>query len=144
LFLRRVLCILTTFSFTNNQTMTIMSPRMTAMAASRTRLALIKASRCGVYKSIGLRALSTASSDYVQPKSVAEWERLAEKELKRAKTVTVDSLRTQRITPEGISLQPVYYDLESDNPEMPGVSPFTRGPYGKLLLQDCALTVGTT
>jgi hypothetical protein len=116
--------------------MTIISPRIAAIAASRTRLAL-RASRCGVYKSIGLRALSTATSDYVQPKSVAEWERLAEKELKRSKTCTVDYLRTQRITPEGISLQPVYYDLESENPEMPGVSPFTRGPYGKFLVGDC-------
>jgi hypothetical protein len=107
---------------------------MAVWAASRTRLAL-RARRCGIYKSIGLRAcaLSTATSDYVQPKNVAEWERLAEKELKRSKTVTVDSLRTDRITPEGISLQPVYYDLEADNPEMPGVSPFTRGPYGKFL-----------
>lgn len=112
-----------------------MNPRMAAMAASRTRLAF-SAGHCGVYKSIGLRALSTAASDYAKPKTVAEWERLAEKELKRSKTVTVDTLRSDRITPEGIALQPVYYDLESDNPEMPGVSPFTRGPYG-MFLHDC-------
>lgn len=108
---------------------------MAVRAASRTRLSL-RSSRCGVYKSICPRALSTSSSEYVKPESVAEWERLAEKELKRSKTVTVDFLRTKRITPEGIALQPVYYDLESDNPEMPGVSPFTRGPYGTVLPQD--------
>ena len=118
--------------------MTIMNPRMAVMAASRVRLALITG-RCGVLKkSSGLRALSTAASDYIKPKNVAEWERLAEKELKRSKTITLDTLRSDRITPEGIAIQPVYYDLKSDNPEMPGVSPFTRGPYGMFVcsLQD--------
>lgn len=124
--------------------MTIMNPRMAAMAASRARLAL-SVGRCGVfYKSIGLRALSTAASDYTKPKNVAQWERLAEKELKRSKTVTVDTLRSDRITPEGIAIQPVYYDLNSDNPEMPGVSPFTRGPYGMFVFERYIVVVALT
>lgn len=68
---------------------------------------------------------------YNKPLSVQEWEKLAAKELAKS-NVSVDSLRTERITPEGISVQPVYYDLQSDNPEMPGVFPYTRGPYATM------------
>lgn len=76
------------------------------------------------------------------PPSVQKWEQLAKKELSRSndrnKKVTVDSLRTERITPEGIEIQPVYWDVASsdkndgDGPEMPGVFPFTRGPYATM------------
>lgn len=67
------------------------------------------------------------------PDTVLEWEKLATKELGRSKTgQTVESLRTSRTTPEGIAVQPVYYDLDSDEPEMPGVYPYTRGPYATM------------
>ena len=79
-----------------------------------------------------LRALSTSAST-TPPASVLEWERKANKELSRGKPKfgSVDALRTERITPEGIAIQPVYYDLQN-NPEMPGVYPFTRGPYATM------------
>lgn len=67
------------------------------------------------------------------PSTVQQWEKLANKELSKAKYVSVDTLRTQRITPEGIELQPVYWDLSNDsNPDMPGVYPYTRGPYATM------------
>ena len=70
---------------------------------------------------------------YTPPANVLEWEKLATKELGRSKTgQTVESLRTSRTTPEGIAVQPVYYDLDSSAPEMPGVYPFTRGPYATM------------
>jgi methylmalonyl-CoA mutase len=68
---------------------------------------------------------------YTKPPSVEQWEKLAEKELSKSE-VSVDSLRTERVTPEGIAIQPVYYDLEAENPEMPGVFPYTRGPYATM------------
>ena len=81
---------------------------------------------------------STAKYDDRKPKTVLEWEKLAELELSKTKNTpfkTVDALRTQRLSPEGIAIQPVYYDL-SDNasPEMPGVAPFTRGPYASMYI----------
>jgi methylmalonyl-CoA mutase len=88
---------------------------------------------------------SSSLSTFTLPPSVQQWEKLANEELAKAKTknknVTVDSLRTERITPEGIEIQPVYWDVVSDNnnnnndgdgPEMPGVFPFTRGPYATM------------
>ena len=70
---------------------------------------------------------------YTPPDTVLEWEKLATKELARSKTgETVESLRTSRTTPEGIGVQPVYFDLDSDEPEMPGVYPYTRGPYATM------------
>jgi hypothetical protein len=77
---------------------------------------------------LGLRYQSAAL-----PNSVQQWEKLADKELSRAKNVSVETLRTERITPEGVSIQPVYWDLNSDDPEMPGVFPFTRGPYATMV-----------
>ena len=61
-------------------------------------------------------------ANYVPPETVQQWEKTAEKELSRSKTLSVDHLRTQRLTPEGIAIQPVYYDLNNDNkePPMPG------------------------
>jgi len=44
----------------------------------------------------------------------------------------VDSLRADRVTPEGIAVQPVYYDLDDPNPAMPGVKPYERGPYATM------------
>jgi len=77
---------------------------------------------------LGLRYQSAAL-----PKTVQQWEKLADKELAKAKNVSVDTLRTERITPEGISIQPVYWDLNNpEDPEMPGVYPFTRGPYATM------------
>ena len=78
--------------------------------------------------------MSTESyGPYTPPDTVLEWEKLATKELGRSKTgQTVESLRTSRTTPEGIVVQPVYYDLDSDEPEMPGVFPYTRGPYATM------------
>ena len=76
-----------------------------------------------------VRSLSTFSI----PDSVKQWEEIADKELSRAKNVSVESLRTQRVTPEGVEIQPVYWDLsDSENPEMPGVFPYTRGPYATM------------
>lgn len=67
------------------------------------------------------------------PPTVEQWEKLANKELSRAKNVSVDSLRTDRVTPEGIQIQPIYWDLSNpENPEMPGVYPYTRGPYATM------------
>jgi len=73
----------------------------------------------------------SSSSKFTLPVTVQQWEKLANKEL--AKThVTVDSLRTERIIPEKIAIQPVYWDLSDENAEMPGVFPFTRGPYATM------------
>jgi Methylmalonyl-CoA mutase len=66
-----------------------------------------------------------------KPKSVETWEKLATKELGKS-PLTLDSLRTERITPEGLTLQPVYYDLNSNDPSMPGVYPYERGPYATM------------
>lgn len=66
------------------------------------------------------------------PPTVQKWEKLADKELARAKDVSVETLRTDRITPEGIQIQPVYWDVNDPEPEMPGVYPFTRGPYATM------------
>jgi methylmalonyl-CoA mutase len=65
--------------------------------------------------------------------NLRQWEALVAKELSRAKSKhTISSLRSDRVTPEGIPIQPVYYDLNSDEPELPGVFPFTRGPYATM------------
>ena len=70
-------------------------------------------------------------NQYIPPTSVQMWEALADKELRGA--TTVDTLRTERITPEGIAMQPVYYNLLNDDmPDMPGVFPYTRGPYATM------------
>jgi methylmalonyl-CoA mutase len=79
------------------------------------------------------RCLSFATSDfldYVKPKSVEQWEQLASKELGGG--TTIDALRTERVTPEGIAIQPVYYNLNDETPEMPGLFPYTRGPYATM------------
>ena len=66
--------------------------------------------------------------------SYVEWEALAEKELATLKDnkKSLNYLRTQRTTPEGIQIQPVYFDLKAQNPELPGVYPYTRGPYATM------------
>jgi methylmalonyl-CoA mutase len=84
------------------------------------------------------RRMSTTSTSTGLPSTVQEWEKLATKELAKAKHVSVESLRTQRITPEGIEIQPVYWDRKDPNnnsddaPDMPGVFPYTRGPYATM------------
>jgi methylmalonyl-CoA mutase len=62
--------------------------------------------------------------------AVEEWQKLAEKELGGKRTV--ESL--QVTTPEGLVMQPVYWDLseEGGTSEMPGVFPYTRGPYATM------------
>lgn len=77
---------------------------------------------------------TSISSEYVKHANVREWEELAAKELKRSKTaMTVESLRTDRFTPEKIAIQPVYWDWKSETePDMPGVFPYTRGPYATM------------
>jgi len=82
---------------------------------------------------------SDGGGEYEAPPTVKKWEELATKELSRAKK-TVDWLRTERVTAEGIAIQPVYYELdkkddgddEGEGPVMPGVYPFTRGPYATM------------
>jgi methylmalonyl-CoA mutase len=89
--------------------------------------------RSSLAKNSSLRCLSTAKADHGDPTpNTARWERLAEKELSRSPKSSLDSLRSERITPEGLTVQPVYYDLEDDQPELPGVYPFTRGPYATM------------
>lgn len=76
---------------------------------------------------------SGSGGEYKKPASLVEWEAAAEKEYVSSKTgKTLDSVRTQRVTPEGIAIQPVYFDLEDDSPELPGVYPYTRGPYSTM------------
>lgn len=85
---------------------------------------------------------SSPLSTFTLPPSVQQWEKLANNELAKSKTkskqITVESLRTDRVTPEGIEIQPVYWDTSSgkesdgDGPEMPGIFPFTRGPYATM------------
>lgn len=72
-------------------------------------------------------------STYRKPDAVEKWEALAEKELSKSKGLTLEGLRTDRITPEGVAIQPVYWDInDSENPEMPGIFPYTRGPYATM------------
>eukprot|EP00985_Skeletonema_marinoi_P020691 scaffold12368_cov149-Skeletonema_marinoi.AAC.2 len=73
---------------------------------------------------------SSSYPPYKKPFNVEQWEALATKELSKSNK-TVDTLRTQRITPEGIAIQPVYYDL-NEEPAMPGVKPYDRGPYATM------------
>eukprot|EP00984_Skeletonema_dohrnii_P012732 scaffold5193_cov93-Skeletonema_dohrnii-CCMP3373.AAC.10 len=77
---------------------------------------------------------SSSYPPYKKPINVEQWETLATKELSKSNK-SVDTLRTQRITPEGIAIQPVYYDLnnnKSEEPAMPGVKPYDRGPYATM------------
>ena len=76
---------------------------------------------------------------YEAPVNVKRWDQLASKELeqsqKRSRTLpkqTVETLRTSRVTPEQIAIQPVYYDLNSPSPDLPGIEPYTRGPYATM------------
>ncbi len=59
-------------------------------------------------------------------KTIADWETLAEKELKSSP----DSLTWQ--TPEGIAVKPLYTEADLENAghlgSLPGLAPFTRGP----------------
>lgn len=77
---------------------------------------------------------SFSSSSYQIPETVQKWEKLAEKELQKSKSKhSLSSLRTNRISPEGIEIQPVYFDLNNaSNPDMPGIEPYTRGPYATM------------
>ena len=116
-----------------------MAGRSSAMIAARTPAAVRRLPAApSVLTSCGGRSHSSAAAvdedpvpPYTKPPTVAEWERLATRELSRSPR-TVESLRTSRVTPEGIAIQPVYYDLSSDSPSMPGVPPYTRGPYATM------------
>ena len=100
------------------------SVRQSSLSRSRT---IIRGNECARFGSQTIRCFSSI------PPSVEKWEKLAEKELSRAKNVSVDTLRSERVTPEGINIQPIYWDLDNpDGPEMPGVYPYTRGPYATM------------
>jgi len=76
---------------------------------------------------LGIRERRALLSTQSTP--VDKWRKLAEKEL--AGKRTVESL--QVTTPEEIVLQPVYWNLSSPGEEeMPGIYPFTRGPYATM------------
>eukprot|EP00571_Detonula_confervacea_P008990 CAMPEP_0172314010 /NCGR_PEP_ID=MMETSP1058-20130122/21441_1 /TAXON_ID=83371 /ORGANISM="Detonula confervacea, Strain CCMP 353" /LENGTH=822 /DNA_ID=CAMNT_0013027759 /DNA_START=65 /DNA_END=2530 /DNA_ORIENTATION=+ len=77
------------------------------------------------------QSTSSAYPPYEKPRNVELWEKLATKELSKS-SKTVDSLRADRVTPEGIAIQPVYYNLDDPNPSMPGVKPYDRGPYATM------------
>lgn len=77
---------------------------------------------------------STYYPPYEKPANVEQWEKLATKELSKSNQ-TIDTLRTQRITPEGIAIQPVYYNLNTTTDEemaMPGIKPYDRGVYATM------------
>jgi len=81
------------------------------------------------------KAFSTNSQlgSYTTPSTVTEWEKKAHAEIQRSKAKTsISSLRTDRLTPEEIAIQPVYYNLSEPEPEMPGLYPYTRGPYATM------------
>ena len=85
---------------------------------------------------------------YQKPASLVEWEAKASQELERNRKTqkgwtTIDQLRTERVTPEGIAVQPVYYDLDNNNnnPALPGVFPYTRGPYATMYTAGAPWTV---
>ena len=107
---------------------------------SRAAVTTVAQSQLPSTTSFKRRSLSSSSATvtndaafppYQKPPSVELWESLAKKELSKSNR-TVDTLRTQRITPEGIAIQPVYYDLDSSTPSMPGIKPFERGPYATM------------
>jgi methylmalonyl-CoA mutase len=79
---------------------------------------------------------SSDASSYTPPAVLQEWEALANKELSRNKKgfTSVEQLRTERVTPEGIAMQPVYYDVSGtkETIELPGIYPYTRGPYATM------------
>ena len=87
------------------------------------------------YNSTVAAAETEANDDsyppYQKPLNLQQWEALANKELSRSNK-TIDTLRTQRLTPEGISIQPVYYDLDTSSPDLPGIAPYDRGPYATM------------
>mmetsp|Transcript_16280 Transcript_16280/g.38433 ORF Transcript_16280/g.38433 Transcript_16280/m.38433 type:complete len:818 (+) Transcript_16280:88-2541(+) len=90
---------------------------------------------------------ATTTKEWKPPAAVQEWEAKANKELSRGGTpyANVTALRTQRVTPEGIAVQPVYFNLNDTDHhqtvEMPGVFPFTRGPYATMYSAGKAWTV---
>lgn len=104
---------------------------------------------------------------YQKPAALVEWETKATRELEQQRQrntqksttkndggtsapagwTTVEQLRTERVTPEGIAIQPVYYDLSNSNQEndtplaLPGVFPYTRGPYATMYTAGAPWTI---
>jgi len=74
---------------------------------------------------------SSSYPPYQKPPNLQQWETLATKELSKSNK-TIDTLRTQRLTPEGIAIQPVYYNLHTYSPDLPGIPPYDRGPYATM------------
>ncbi|KAL7499472.1 hypothetical protein ACHAWT_007007 [Skeletonema menzelii] len=74
---------------------------------------------------------SSSYPPYQKPPNLQQWETLATKELSKSNK-TIDTLRTQRLTPEGIAIQPVYYNLHTSSPDLPGIPPYDRGPYATM------------
>ena len=83
----------------------------------------------------------TWNKSYFSSKGQDAWAAVAAKELQRSRkssatsnindddTSPLDTLKT--VTPEGITLHPVY-SAGGDEAEMPGVFPYTRGPYATM------------
>lgn len=109
-----------------------MAVKRSTMRSSTIQLATTR--HLPLLKKVSRFSTRSLFSTYVKPESVEKWEKLAEKELSKAKGLSVDYLRTNRITPEGIAIQPVYWDVSDDatNPELPGIFPYTRGPYATM------------
>ena len=107
----------------NNQTQTIIP------STTYARCVLSKCVPC----------VSYTRSFQSQKKSMETWDKLANKELSRSpkkQIQTADDLRSKRITPEGIAIQPVYYNISedsmNDSMDLPGLPPYTRGPYATM------------
>lgn len=84
--------------------------------------------RHGCQRAILRKAGSTAAVSTYDPK----WSSLVQKELGSSKGP--ESL--ERVTAEGLTLKPIYTkDDISVNNELPGVYPFTRGPYASMYTQ---------
>eukprot|EP00587_Corethron_hystrix_P012779 CAMPEP_0113326390 /NCGR_PEP_ID=MMETSP0010_2-20120614/18479_1 /TAXON_ID=216773 ORGANISM="Corethron hystrix, Strain 308" /NCGR_SAMPLE_ID=MMETSP0010_2 /ASSEMBLY_ACC=CAM_ASM_000155 /LENGTH=160 /DNA_ID=CAMNT_0000186685 /DNA_START=156 /DNA_END=634 /DNA_ORIENTATION=- /assembly_acc=CAM_ASM_000155 len=93
------------------------------LCASRVRL-----SRAARIAGIRLRPISTPAVEKWQKTAAKEYAK-SQKE-KNADPSEIDSLlSTPR--PSGISLRPVYHSDDADA-EMPGIEPFTRGPYASM------------
>lgn len=97
----------------------------------RGRLRISSSSAATASSDFSLKSTPTRTKTQTSPfstTSLQAWEKLAKEELdKSSSSHTLESLRSERVTPEGIAIQPVYYDYLSNDAEMPGIPPFTRG-----------------
>jgi len=102
----------------------------------RTYLSSATTSSSTATNSSSLKSTPTKTKEQAAPfstTSLQAWETLAKEEMKKSRSSqTLESLRSERVTPEGIAIQPVYYDYLSNDAEMPGIAPYTRGPYATM------------